>query len=84
MSLSRNNQFPDFPPVVVKTDRFDSVGMLFLDTDRFIILINNVRESADYGPLRPFRDGHLVPECDVTIFPKGIVREISKIDVAHD
>ena len=82
MSLSRNNQFPDFPTVVVKTNRFESVGMLFSDTDRFVILINNGRESGDYGPLRPFRDEHLVPECDVTIVPKGIVREISK--VFHD
>ncbi len=58
--------------------------MLFSDTDRFVILINNVRESGAYGPIRPFRDEHLVPECDVTIVPKGIVREISKVDVTHD
>jgi hypothetical protein len=83
-SSQLEDRFPDFPPVVVKTDRFDSIGTLFSANDRCVILANNVSGSGDYGPLRHFRDQHLTPECDVTILPKTIVREIFAIGVAHD
>ncbi len=83
-SSQREDPLPDFPAVIVKTDAFDCVGMLFSDNDRCVILVNSVNEGGDYGPLRHFRDEHLTPECNVTVLPKTIVREICAIGVAHD
>lgn len=78
------DRFPDFPLVIVKTERFQTIGMLYSDNDRCVILFNNFNETGDYGPLQPFREEHPTPECDITILPKTIVREICAIGVAHD
>jgi hypothetical protein len=66
----------------VRTKDFVSVGALFMETTTHIVLLNNVREGLDLGPVRPVRAQHMDPEADVWVIPAAIVEAVHFLDEA--
>ncbi len=61
----------------VVTDRFSTLGSLYMKNKRFLVLLNNIRGTADLGPLRRIRREHTEPEADVLVLPRGMVKTIN-------
>jgi hypothetical protein len=50
--------------------------LLYFENEHSVVLLNNVTEEADLGPLKSIRRRHIEPEADVSIFPRKEVDEI--------
>ena len=59
----------------------EHLGLLYLRNDRVIVMINNVRDAADLGPLKSFRSQHCEPEADIKVFPRELVNEMRLMTV---
>jgi hypothetical protein len=58
-------------PVVVRAGAVMHMGLLLFETNKFIVLLNNMVEGADVGPLRSVRTEQFEPECDVLVLPRS-------------
>jgi hypothetical protein len=64
------------------SDKWRSVGLLYLENERVIVLLNNLVEKADLGPIRYIRDEHIEPEASITIIPRAQVTAIEILNEA--
>ena len=51
-------------------------GVLYMENERVVVLLNNLAEKADLGPLQDIRRDHIEPEADIVILPRGKVDAI--------
>ena len=54
------------------------IGFLYMQNDRVVILLNNLAEKADLGPLRRTKHNHIEPEADILILPR---RQVDAIQI---
>lgn len=71
---------PDKRLCVVRTQRSESVGALFMKTRTHIVLINSIREGADLGPIKKVKTRHLEPEALVYVIPKRLVEDVRLLE----
>jgi hypothetical protein len=57
-------------------------GFLFMRNDRFLVLLNNLSQEADLGPLRSVRDKQIHPEADILVIPAKDVKTVRKFKVS--
>lgn len=50
-----------------------------MDTPTHVVLLNNLREGADLGPVKPIRRRHLEPEADIRVVPRHMVEGIERL-----
>ena len=68
------------PPCVLKIGNLKVVpGQLYMETQDHYVFINNARNDIDLGVLKDFKSKHLDPECRVSVFPKSLVDQLTKI-----
>jgi hypothetical protein len=67
-------------PCVVRGKDFSTVGYLFMETPGHVVLLNNVREGLDLGPVKPVRTEHVDPEVYVRVIPKSMVDAIDFLE----
>ena len=58
-----------------------SVGLLYLENERVVILLNNLIENADLGPIKSIRIEHIEPEASITIIPRD---QVTAIEIMHE
>jgi len=75
----RRVKAPKLRPCIVHTERYSTTGLLYRQTKRHVILVNNVRERADLGSLKRIRRKHLDPEATVIVIPRETVTSIDKL-----
>jgi hypothetical protein len=71
-----NKGTPDLPICGVRTDLAWTVGMLYFQNDRVVVLLNHLVKGIDLGPLKPLCKKYREHETDMFIFPKAAVNEI--------
>lgn len=54
-------------------------GQLFMETKDHYVFMNDIRSGIDLGPLKEVKTKHIDPECRVSVFPKSIVDELTKL-----
>ena len=69
MSSQRNKRMATPRAAVVRRGSRSTVGLLYFQTDDYVVLLNNVAGDAELGPLRSRRNIHLEPEANITIIP---------------
>ena len=67
-------------PCVVIDGQFKHVGFLYMKNERVIVLLNNIVEKADLGPLQSIRNVHIEPEADILILPRGQIEMIKIVE----
>ena len=69
-----------YPICVLKIGKCKvSPGYLYLETKNHYVFINNIRNDIDLGKLKNVKTKHLDPECTVSVFPKSLVDQLTKI-----
>lgn len=63
----------------VHTEHSVIVGALYFETELSVVLLNNLVEGADLGPLAPLRSHHVAPEATITIIPREDVCELRRL-----
>ena len=53
-----------------------SVGMLYFENKRVVVLLNNLVGRADLGTIKHFRNEHTEPEASIMIIPRNKVTAI--------
>jgi len=66
----------NLPSCIVRTRQGFISGMLFLQTKNHIVVVNNVSEKTNLGPLQRLRREHLDPEATVVVIPRRTVEGI--------
>jgi hypothetical protein len=66
--------------VVIRTLHSSTVGILYFQTDRHVVLLNNVVAEADLGRLKSRRSRHFEPEADVTVIPQEEVTSVEFLE----
>jgi len=79
MSPTTSKGLPSFPVVEIRTERYRSIGALYFETDGFVVLLNSVNADGDYGPLKTYREKHLVPESNATVYPRHMIKKIVRL-----
>ena len=59
-----------------RNDGCDTIGVLYFENERVVVLLNNLVQNADLGPIKYFRDKHVEPEATIVIIPRDQVRAI--------
>lgn len=67
-------------PAVVRRRHSATVGLLYFQTGTHVVLLNNVAERANLGPLRARRDTHLEPEANIIIIPKELDMTVALLE----
>ena len=60
--------------------RWSSIGLLYLENKRVVILLNHLVEKADLGPIKYVRNEHVEPEASIIIIPRNQVTAIEMLD----
>lgn len=66
--------------VELKVGNVRYVGCLLFQSREFIVLLNNMGKGTDVGPLRPIRDEHIEPECDVLVLPRSPGMTVERLE----
>lgn len=66
----------------IRGEAYERVGFLYMQTEHFVILLNNVVKGADLGSLQLLRKQQVEPEADITILPKSDIKEIELLGPA--
>ncbi len=53
-----------------------SVGLLYIENERVVVLLNNLVEKADLGSIRFIRDEHIEPEASIIIIPRSQITDL--------
>jgi hypothetical protein len=61
---------------VHRSDGWQTIGYLYLENERFIVLLNNLVQKADLGPIKYVRNKHIEPEATMIIIPRDQVKAI--------
>jgi hypothetical protein len=61
---------------VHRNDTWKSIGYLYFENERVVILLNNLIEKADLGPIKYVRNEHIEPEASIMIIPRNQVTAI--------
>lgn len=64
-------------PCEIRINNSLRADFLYMDNDRVVVLLNNLRQDADLGPLEPVRKRHILPEADILVIPRKDVAEIT-------
>lgn len=59
-----------------KFDKFKSIGLLYLENERFVILLNNLIKNTDLGPIKSISNDYVEPEASIMIIPHDQVTTI--------
>lgn len=78
-----NRVSPRLRPCLVKAGKVDYFGFLFIENDRVVVLLNNLRDRADLGPLKHVRDEHILPEADIFVLPRVSIDAIQLFEVSR-
>jgi hypothetical protein len=62
-------------------DRWHSIGLLYLENERVVVLLNHLMKKADLGPIKYVRNEHIEPEASITIIPRS---QIEAIEILHE
>lgn len=62
----------------VQTGNIRRIGFLYIRTSSVVVLLNNVIEYADLGPIQSIRDLHYIPEASICVIPTNDVTKIIK------
>ncbi len=65
----------------VSDGQFKHIGYLYMENERVIVLLNNIVEKADLGPLQSIRNVHIEPEADILILPRGQIEMIETLEL---
>ncbi len=65
---------------VVRLKRGWIIGLLFMENERVVVILNDIRSAADLGPLKPIRREHIDPEANVWVLPRDQVEEIQILE----
>jgi hypothetical protein len=58
----------------VFTEQWRYIGIDYLDNERVLVLLNNIVDRADLGPLQTVRHNHVEPEADILVIPREQVK----------
>jgi len=53
--------------------------MLFMRNKRVVVLLNNLCEGAELGPLSPVRDHQVDPEASICVIPAEQVARLTEL-----
>ena len=67
-------------PCCVVAGRTSYCGVLYMENERVVVLLNNLAEKAYLGPLQDIRRDHIEPEADIVILPRGKVDAIEILE----
>jgi len=73
-------QAPEKRLYVVRTQRSESVGALFMKTRTHIVLISSIQAEADLGPIKKVKRRHLEPEALVYVIPRRLVENVQVLE----
>ena len=76
----------DLNPIVqvIGVDGSSRLGFLYMQNEHFVVILNNIVDKADLGPLQFIRREHIEPEADVLILPRSNVLEIKLLEEASE
>lgn len=60
----------ELPLCEIRTEHSVILGALFFETELCVVLLNNLVDGADLGPLAAVRSRHLMPEAAITVIPR--------------
>lgn len=66
------------PPCCVAVGRHQRMGFLYMQNDRVVVLLNDLVERTDLGPLQSIRHHHIEPEADIWICPRA---QVDAVDI---
>ena len=55
-------------------------GFLYMQNERIVVLLNNLVDNAELGPLQNIRREHIEPEADILILPRRQVNTIKILE----
>ena len=67
-------------PCVVLGNKSVYTGFLYMQNERVVILVNNLVDNAELGPLQNIRRKHIEPEADILILPRRQVNTIKIVE----
>ena len=77
-----NSSLSKYPPCELKIGKCKvAPGFLYLETKNHYVFINNTRNDIDLGVLKNVKTKHLDPECKVSVFPKSLVDQLTKLEM---
>ncbi len=56
--------------------KFKSIGLLYFENERVVILLNNLTNKADLGPIMDICNDYVEPEASIMIIPRDQVMTI--------
>jgi hypothetical protein len=80
MRTRSNRDVRRLKSVMVKDGGTQHAGALLFETSDFIVLLNNMIDTTDVGPLRLVRSEHIEPECDVLVLPRTPSMSVKILD----
>jgi len=57
-------------------DKFKSIGFLYFKNDRVVILLNDLTNKANLGPIKDICNNYVEPEASIMIIPRDQVMDI--------
>ncbi len=70
-------------PCNVVVGKSEYMGFLYMRNEHVVVLLNNLVEKADLGPLRSIRHDYVEPKADILIFPYQRVDAINILEMGE-
>jgi hypothetical protein len=64
------------PCIVHNSNGWETFGLLYFENERVVVLLNNLVQEADLGPIKYFCNKHVEPEATIVVIPRDQVRAI--------